>query len=189
MPQNSSNHSQDQVIKTEIELVASARKNPLAFRILYEQYARQIYRYLYSTLGNQADAEDLTSQVFLQALENLEKFRNQGGFRSWLFTIARSRAMDHFRSRQAEIPLEKIEIASPEPDPLSSTILQDQIEWMRTSINDLNENEKDLIRLRYLSELSFAEVGEVLNRSEGAVKKQLYRLLARLGEQMESDNE
>jgi RNA polymerase sigma-70 factor, ECF subfamily len=181
-------HIKNQEQNNELELIASAQKNPLAFRSLYKQYVKPIYRYLYSTTGNQVDAEDLTSQVFLQALENLEKFRNQGGFRSWLFTIARSRAMDHFRKKRGEISIHKIDPVTNEPDILSSVIHQEQIEKMRMRIDALNEHEKELIRLRYVSKLKYGEIGELLNRSEGAIKKQLYRLLERLGEQMESDH-
>jgi RNA polymerase sigma-70 factor (ECF subfamily) len=173
--------------QAEIELVARAQRDPLAFRSLYEQYARSVYRYLYSKVGNQADAEDLTSQVFLKALEDLRKFRNQGGFRAWLFSIAHSRAMDHYRKARPEIPLERIDLASGVPDPLTTTIRHDQIERMRKRLNALSEEEQELIRLRYVAGLSYAEIGEVLKRKEGTVKKATYRLLARLGEQMEDD--
>ncbi len=173
--------------QTEIELVASAQRNPTAFRSLYEQYARPVYRYLYSKVGNQADAEDLTSQVFLKALEDLGKFRNQGGFRAWLFTIAYSQAMDYYRKRRAELPLDELNLASHEPDPLATTLCQEQIRRMRERIAALPEEEQELIRLRFVAGLRYAEIGEVLKRSEAAVKKALYRLLARLGEQMEDD--
>ena len=152
---------------------------------LYEQYARPVYRYLYVIVGNQADAEDLTSQVFLKALEDLGKFRNQGGFRAWLFAIARSRAMDSFRKRRRELPLDAADLLSPDPELLAVAIHQEEVEHMRRRISALPEAEQELLRLRFVAGLSFAEMGAVLKRSEGAVKKALYRLLNRLGEQME----
>lgn len=136
MQETLSIHIQDLAKEAEIELVASARENPLAFRRLYEQHARQIYRYLYSTTGSIADAEDLTSQVFLQAMEDLGKFRNQGDFRTWLFTIARSRAIDHFRKRKTEIPLDETNLHAHEADPLSEVIRRNQVDLMRSNIND-----------------------------------------------------
>ena len=174
--------------QAEIELVASAQRDPTAFRGLYEQYARPVYRHLYSKVGNQADAEDLTSQVFLKALEDLSQFRNQGSFRAWLFTIAYSQAMDYYRKRRTELPLDEINLASHEPDPLAATLRQEQIRRIREKITALPEEEQELIRLRFVAGLRYAEIGEVLKRSEGAVKKALYRLLARLGEQMEDDH-
>jgi RNA polymerase sigma-70 factor (ECF subfamily) len=173
--------------EAEIELVASAQHDPTAFRSLYEQYARPVYRYLYSKVGDQTDAEDLTSQVFLKALEGLSEFRNQGGFRGWLFSIAYSQAMDYYRKRHAELPLDELNLAFPEPDPLAATLRLEQIRRMREKIAALPEEERELIRLRFVAGLRYAEIGEVLKRSEGAVKKDLYRLLARLEEQMEDD--
>jgi RNA polymerase sigma-70 factor (ECF subfamily) len=175
--------------EAEIELVARAQRDPIAFRNLYERYAKPVYRYLYSKVGNQADAEDLTSQVFLKALENLVNLRNRARFRAWLFAIARSSAMDYYRKRRPELPLDKIHLASGEPDPMTTTVRQDELEQMRKKIAALPEDEQELIRLRYVAELSFPEIGQVLRRREGTVKKALYRLLARLREQMENDHE
>jgi RNA polymerase sigma-70 factor (ECF subfamily) len=188
MQQTCSVQMPDSSKETEIELVASAQRDPAAFRSLYEQYARPVYRYLYTKVGNQADAQDLTSQVFLKALEDLGNFRNQGGFRAWLFSIAYSQAMDYYRKARAELPLDEIDLAAHEPDPLATTIHQQQIERMRKRIAALPEEEQELIRLRFVAGLRYAEIGEVLKRREGAVKKALYRLLARLGEQMEDDH-
>ncbi len=174
--------------QAEIELVAAVQQNPSDFRKLYEQYARQVYRYLYVIVRNQPDAEDLTSQVFLKALEDLGKFRNQGRFRAWLFAIARSRAMDFYRKRRQEVPLDGVELLSPDPGPLTVAIHQEEVERMRRRISALPEAEQELLWLRFVAGLSFAEIGAVLKRSEGAVKKALYRLLNRLGEQMEDSH-
>lgn len=188
MLQNRSGEMPDVPKQAEIELVARAQRNPQAFRRLYEEYAGPVYRYLYSRVGNQADAEDLTSQVFLKALEELGKFRNQGGFRAWLFAIARSRAVDYYRKQHAELSLDEVDLGSGEPDPLAAAMHQGEIERMRKRIVALREEEQELIRLRYVAGLTYAEIADVLKRSEGAVKKALYRLLARLGEQMEDNH-
>ncbi len=188
MQQTCSAQVQELSRQTEIELVAAVQRDPGAFRKLYEQYARPVYRYLYSLAGNQADAEDLTSQVFLKALEDLGKFRNQGGFRAWLFTIARSKAMDAYRKKRRELPLDAAELPSYDHDPLSAAIHQEEVQRMHKRISTLSVNEQELLRLRFVAGLNFAEIGAVLKRSEGAVKKALYRLLDRLGEQMEDDH-
>lgn len=96
--------------------------------------------------------------------------------------------MDYYRKRRTELPLNEINLASRQPDPLATTIRQEQIRRMRERIVALPEEEQELIRLRFVAGLRYAEIGEVLKRSEGAVKKALYRLLARLGEQMEDDH-
>ncbi len=177
--------SSDLSAQAEIELVAAVRQNPGDFRKLYELYATPVYRYLYIIVKNQADAEDLTSQVFLKALEDLGKFRNQGGFRAWLFAIARSRAMDFYRKQRRELPLDTVELLSPDPEPLTVAIHQEEVERMRRRISTLPEAEQELLWLRFVAGLSFAEIGAILKRSEGSAKKALYRLLNRLGEQVE----
>ena len=158
MQQARSTQMTDLSKQAEIELVTSAQRDPSAFRTLYEQHARPIYRYLYSNVGNQADAEDLTSQVFLQALEDLDKFRNQGGFRAWLFAIARSRAMDHYRNRRVELPLDGIKPASSGPCPLAVAIHPDEIARMRARIIALPDEDRELLRLRFVARLRFSEI-------------------------------
>jgi len=75
----------------DASLVEAARRDPAAFATLYRRYVTPIYRYIYSRLGNVADAEDLTARVFTEALEGLHRYREQGNFAAWLFTIARHR--------------------------------------------------------------------------------------------------
>jgi DNA-directed RNA polymerase specialized sigma24 family protein len=81
-------------------LVQAIRSDPAQFAVLYRRYALPVYRYLYGRVGNAKDAEDLTSQVFLEVLESLPRYRSQGSFAAWLFTLARRRAIDlHRRQR------------------------------------------------------------------------------------------
>jgi RNA polymerase sigma-70 factor (ECF subfamily) len=84
----------------ELEIIKSARQDPKAFGELYKLYVEQVFRYLYSRTGNVHEAEDITAQAFLTAFESFERFRQDGHFASWLFTIARNKAIDHFRQRR-----------------------------------------------------------------------------------------
>ncbi len=87
----------------EERLVAEARRDRGAFVQLYDRYLTPIYRYLLSRVGNRQDAEDLTSQVFLAALERFGQYQGRGkSFAAWLFTIARNKAIDFFRARHPE---------------------------------------------------------------------------------------
>jgi len=86
-------------IEEEASLVEAARHDTAAFSRLYRRYVTPVYRYLYKWVGNPAEAEDLTSQVFTEALEGLARYRERGNFAAWLFTIARRRLVDFYRQR------------------------------------------------------------------------------------------
>jgi RNA polymerase sigma-70 factor (ECF subfamily) len=169
----------------EADLIEAVRKDPKAFGQLYCIYVQPIFRYLYSRIGSIPEAEDVTTQTFLAALEGLSRYRHDGHFAAWLYGIARRKAMDHFRSQRKQAPLEYVEHIPVQGDLLQDVIRSDQNVALARLINSLPENERELIRLRYIAELSFAEIGRLLNRSEGAVKKSLYRLLARFQGQLE----
>jgi RNA polymerase sigma factor (sigma-70 family) len=169
----------------EAVLIETAKKDTKAFGQLYRLYVQPIFRYLYSRIGSLPEAEDATAQTFLAALEALNRYRDDGHFAAWLFAIARKKAMDHFRSQRRQVPLEKAEHIPLQADLLQHVIQSEQNAALSKLINSLAEDERELIRLRYIAELSFSEIGRLLNRSEDAVKKSLYRLLARLQSQLE----
>lgn len=172
----------------EASLIAAAKKDPREFGEIYQLYIQPIFRYLYSRIGSLPEAEDATTQTFLAALEALDRYQHRGHFAAWLFAIARRKAMDAFRARR-QVPLENAEKVPAETDILQQVIQTEQIAALAKLISALPEEEHELIRLRYNAELSFSEIGRLLNRSEGAVKKSLYRLLARLQSQLEVSHE
>jgi RNA polymerase sigma-70 factor, ECF subfamily len=167
----------------EAALVSAAQRDRAKFTLLYDRYFRPIYRYLYSRVGNALEAEDLTAQTFLAALETLPHYHHRGYFSAWLFAIARNKAIDHYRSRVAE-PLDDSHPDKAE-DPLGQVIQSDQVEQLAHLVGRLDEEERELLRLRFIADLSFAEIGVSLGRKEDTVKKAYYRLVARLQRQLE----
>ena len=170
------------------QLIQSAKDEPLAFARLYDQFATSIYRYLYSRVGNQVDAEDLTAQTFLTVLEKLPRYRERGNFKAWLFTIARNKAMDHFRTARTEVYLDTTEIPFEQGDLLAKVIQTEQVQRLSALIGTLAEPERELLRLRYIANLSFAEMAAIFGKRQDAVKKSLYRLQTRLQTQTEVEN-
>jgi RNA polymerase sigma-70 factor (ECF subfamily) len=168
----------------ETILVSSAQRDPAEFAALYDRFFRPIYHYLYSRVASAVEAEDLTAQTFLTALEALPRYRHRGHFAAWLFTIARNKARDFYRNGD---PLTQLDENHPDEsdDPLSQAIRTDQIKQLAELVSTLEENEQELIRLRFVADLSFAEIGVCLGRKEDTVKKTFYRLLARLQRQLE----
>ena len=122
-------------------------------------------------------------------MEAFPHYRQDGHFAAWLFTIARNKVVDHYR-RTPDLPLD-------EASRRCQSIPISQAKWnshnkkrlLLRAIRALAEDEQELIRLRYVAELSFAEIARALHKSEGATKKMLYRLLGRLKSQMEAAHE
>jgi len=167
------------------ELVAAAQADPAAFGPLYDRYLQPVYRYLYSRLGNAHEAEDVASQTFIAAYEALPRYREQGQFAAWLFRIARSKMNDHFRRNRFEVGLDAAERAVAGYDALGEVIHDEELDRLQSLIKKLNPEEQDLIRLRYVADLSFSEMADLIGKREDAVKKSIYRLLERLKGQME----
>jgi RNA polymerase sigma-70 factor (ECF subfamily) len=171
-------------------LVEHAQSDPAAFAKLYRRYLTPVYRYVFARIGNVADAEDLTSQVFLAALEALPRYQGSGRFSAWLFSIARRKVADHYRARRAQAPLEAItRLPASGDDPLEQVAADEELRELARRIGRLHEDERELLRLRFAAQLSFAEIAALLKRKPSAVKMSLYRLLERLESQMESGNE
>jgi RNA polymerase sigma-70 factor (ECF subfamily) len=164
--------------------IAESKNNPAAFSVLYDRYVQPVYRYLYYRTGSAAEAEDLTSQTFLSALEALQRYQHQGHFAAWLFRIARGKVIDHVRRQQKQLPL-KDTYPVESTDLLSQVAHSDEIARLSFLIHSLDEDEQDLVRLRYTAGLPFAQIAAILDSNENTVKKSLYRLMARLQSQME----
>lgn len=170
------------------QIIAAARQDPRVFGELYSLYAQPVFRYLYSRIGSFPEAEDATAQTFLAALERFPKYRHDGYFASWLFSIARNKAIDYFRQQRKQTPLDEAEHIPTEANLLQQVIQTERTTALLKFIGALPEKEQELIRLRYVAELSFAEIGHLLRQKEDTIKKSLYRSLARLKVQLEDSH-
>jgi RNA polymerase sigma-70 factor (ECF subfamily) len=174
----------------EPALVHLAQTDTQAFATLYDRYVQRIYRYCYYRTGSAPDAEDLTAQIFLTVLEALPRYRQDGHFAAWLFSIARKKVADfHRRASHATQSLEEATLPPIHTDLALDLETSQRRERMLKQIRALAEEERELIHLRYVAELSFAEIAKTLQRNEEAVKKSLYRLIARLRQEMEAEHE
>lgn len=155
---------------------------------LYQAYARNVFRYHYARVQNLREAEDLTSLTFMSAWEKWHTLRDPTKAASWLFTIARNKAFDHFRNRRSILHEElndemttslSLDFSHIKPD------IQERLLDLRGLLDQLSESEQELIRLRLVSELPFKQIALVLREPETRIKKRYYRLLERLRAQME----
>jgi RNA polymerase sigma-70 factor (ECF subfamily) len=174
----------------EASLIKNACSDPIAFNQLYLSYIRPIYRYIFNKVGESRETEDLTAQVFLAALEGLPRYRHNGHFAAWLFSIARHKVADHFRSQHPELP---IDVAYGESismgDPLTTLIQTEEAHRMSGFIHKLDEEDQELLRLRFVAELNFGEIARLIHSNMETTKKRVYRLLAHLQQQLELDHD
>ncbi|HSL47233.1 MAG TPA: sigma-70 family RNA polymerase sigma factor [Anaerolineales bacterium] len=175
----------------EPALVRAAQIDAQAFGALYDRYVQRVYRYCFYRTSHAPDAEDLTAQIFLAALEALPRYRQDGHFAGWLFSIARKKVSDfhRFHHRAPQVPLDESALPPIHTDLATDVETAQRRERLLNLIQALAEEERDLIHLRYVAELSFSEMARTLQKNEDAVKKSLYRLIARLKHELEADHE
>jgi RNA polymerase sigma-70 factor, ECF subfamily len=187
-PLPAADRATDLLPQDEAELIRAAQSTPHKFRPLYLHWVTPVYKYLLARLRDPLLAEDLTSQVFLTACEMLPRYDHRGRFAAWLFTIARNKARDHFRTAGRSAPLQDAEAHGSDPDLLAQAVHSDEIQRLRSLIRALSEADLDLVRLRFTAGLTYGDIGALLGKSDEAVRKQLERLLARMQSQMEDDH-
>ena len=160
-------------MQDEESLVQRAKqRDEAAFAQLYEEYFDKIYRYVTIRMGDKMEAEDITQQVFLNAIKAISSFRWKGvPFSAWLFRIANNQAVDYLRKKKkrVSIPLEESLVAS-DDDPQLILERKLNIEQLTSATRKLTLAQQEVVSLRFAGEMSVAQVAKVMGRSEGAVK-------------------
>lgn len=175
-------------------LARRARTDREAFGALYERHVAAIYRYVFYRVGSVEDAEDLTARVFARALKHIHNYNDRGvPFTAWLYRIAHNVVANFHRdnSRRPAIPLDEVETLH-EPASQSDHADADQrIDGERDrqrllrAIRMLPPERQHLIVLKFVEQLQNAEIGQIMNRSEGAIKSLYHRTLLQLREFMD----
>ena len=163
-----------------------SEKDKKEFSKFYKKNVNKVFRYLFARTGNQADAEDLTAKVFLALLASLDNMSEISNLQAWMFTIARNKLVDHFRSNSRIVGgLESAELICAADNPVEEFHHSQNKELLGKLIRQLNEEQQELLSLRFAGELSYAQIGDLLGKSEAAVKMAVYRLVKNLQKQME----
>ncbi len=164
-------------MQDEESLVQRAKQqDQTAFTELYEEYFDKIYRYIVLKIGDRTEAEDMTQQVFLSALRSISSFKWKGvPFSAWLYRIAHNQVVDYLRKKTSRpsTPLdESLNISDSKKDsnPQLMTELSLDIEQLLSATQRLTEAQREVISLRFTSDLSTAEVAKTMGKSQGAVK-------------------
>lgn len=160
-----------------------------AFGALYDRHVVRVYRHIYYMVGNAAEAEDLSAQAFLQAWEAIHRYQIRGApFVSWLLRIAHNLGVSHLRSKRdsSELP-ETLVDHSRHGNP--EEVLQRQVEAdrVRQAIMRLRDEQRQVIMLRFIEDLEYREVAEIVGKSVAAVRVIQHRALNALRKQMRQD--
>jgi RNA polymerase sigma-70 factor (ECF subfamily) len=171
----------------ELTLVRRAiERDREAFGALYDRHVVRVYRHIYYMLGKPAEAEDLTAQAFLQAWEAIERYQIRGApFVSWLLRIAHNLAVSYLRSRRegAELPETLVDL-SRQGNPEEEVQRLAEGERVREAILGLRDEQRQVIMLRFVDDLEYREVAEIVGKSVAAVRVIQHRALNALRKQM-----
>jgi len=152
-----------------------------AFGVLYERYVGKIFNYIYYRVGNVSDAEDLTERVFLRALRHIQNYTHRGlPVSAWLYRIAHNLVANWHRdnSRRRDVPLDEGMLFSQHFNfPEQELLRSEEHSRLLEVIHKLPEERQELLILKFVDNLSNAEIGRVMGRTEGAIKSLYHRTL------------
>lgn len=168
----------------EAVLARAVQGDQEAFGLIYEHYVGRIYNYVYYRTGNHHDAEDLTSRVFHRAIRSISSYEDRGlPISAWLYRIAHNLVANWHRdrSRRPEILLDdKVEMPHHSEHPEVTLLHLEEKERLLKIIHDLPAERQQLLILKFVDHLSNAEIGQIMGRTEGAVKSLYHRTLLTL---------
>ncbi|MBM3137499.1 MAG: sigma-70 family RNA polymerase sigma factor [Chloroflexi bacterium] len=175
---NFTEHDYDSILELAI------KGDEEAFSFLYQENVKKIYNYIYYRTGNSHDAEDLTARVFQRALGHIIKYKKTNvPFSAWLYRIAHNLVANWHRdnSRRKEVPIEdQIDLRVKTEIPEKQIEMRQEVEFLLKAIRKLSNDRQLVLILKYVEDLSNKEIGDILGKSEGAIKSLYHRTLLEL---------
>ncbi len=168
----------------EPTLIQQAQGDLSKFADLYQRYTNQVYRYLLIRTGNVHEAQDLTSQTFLAAMENLHKYRGDSPFAAWLLGIARNKLNDMFRRQKPQLDLESAFALAVEDQTEEYVEHQLQIQQAAQKLRTISPDRAEAISLRLFAGLEVPEIARLMGKNETAVRMLVMRGLRDLQAQL-----
>lgn len=168
---------------TDTELVAEAKVDPIAFGALYERYVNQIYNYIYYRVGNHQDAEDLVARTFFRALQHIGNYEDRGApVSAWFYRIAHNLVANWHRDqgRHPVISLEATPLDNFPDSPETVAEINEERNRLLSVVHRLPADRQELLVLKFTGHMSNAEIGAIMERTEGAIKSLYHRTLIAL---------
>ena len=181
-------HQTEEQISREAELIRAAKNDPSRFDVLYKKYFEQIFYFVLKRVETEDIADDITSQVFLKALSKLSAYRDMGlPFSSWLFRIARNEVYDFCAKNKLGM------VVSVESSGVSKMIAEmgaaekEDYTPLYHALGTLDDDDMELIELRFFEKRHFKEIGEILEITENNAKVKTYRILEKLKKALKNE--
>lgn len=164
-----------------------------AFQQLYEKYHQDVFQFLFYMVKNREMTEDLVQEVYIKVLNSYDRFEGKSSERTWLFSIARNTAIDHFRKEKGwkqrifdNFDWSRDTIKDSNPLPEEVAVLNQEIQTIYKCLDYCTVNQKTVLILRYIQSLSITETAEVLGWTESKVKTTQHRALKAIRSFMEN---
>jgi len=173
-------------LENEKRLVEQAKAGDgEAFAQLYEAYFDRVYRFIFFRVTDDQVAEDLASQVFLKAWENLHRYHPHGPFLAWLYAIARNTVIDNYRTKKPTVSLDEAAPIATQDDRLDDRLqIQFEVQALQDAMRQLTQEQQEVITLKFIAEYDTADIAKSMGKSEGAVRALQMRALQALGRVM-----
>ncbi len=160
-----------------------------AFGKLYDLHLDAVYRYVYYKISGVAEAEDLTAQIFVKAWEAIPRYQwREIPFSHWLMRLARNAVIDHYRTARHHDELGE-SLVSREPDPQVEYLRSESRQRLEAAVRRLPEDQHMVIVLRFIEEMDYAQVAEIMGKSQGALRVIQHRALAALRRILDQEGE
>ena len=155
-----------------------------AFSEIYDSYLNKIYRFIYFKVSSKETAEDLTSETFIKILNYLSSDKKIDNLQALVYQSAKNLVIDHYRKKSPTVPLERLENFL--PDNKNHHLINDDLRSLKKALSDLKDEQREIIVLCRVDQLSTKEAAQILQKPEGTIRVTLHRALKVLRKKLES---
>jgi len=163
-------------------LVKQARAGQeAAFAELYDRFFTKIYRFIFYRVGHKETSEDLSEETFVKAFGSLPSLEQDTLFEPWLYTIARNKVIDYYRSKKVSVPIEEVEnTLEYETNIIDVVNLGFQQKTVIKLLKELTTEQQQVIKLKFFEDLTNSEIAHLMQKEEGAIRVIQHRAIAKL---------
>ncbi len=151
------------------------------FRRFYEHHVDRVYRFILFRVGMRKEvAEDLTSEIFIKALDHYADYDPDKSQSAWIMTIARNHMINHYRYKKEEIDIDELDFGLPGEDGRETAVVTEDRRHLYESLQQLDPGERQVIELKYLQGYPYGEIAQLIKKTAGAARIEAHRAMKKL---------